>query len=168
MLKSKLKNIYAVADWKEWVTFSKGVIPEELDPVFLGRFAELCRRKGKKANILSGNRSTERQIYFYKKSGGKLVNGKWVGGNGTAAKPGNSWHERGLAIDTDTPWLKELDKDAKTELQKSLIACGLFKPLTKGNGKSVLEDWHIQPIETKGMYAIDGKELEPVEVEDGE
>lgn len=167
MLLSKLKNIYAVADYKEWLTFSKGVDPLKIDPLFLGRLAELCRRKGKKANILSGRRDKAKQIYFYKKSGGKLVNGVWSGGNGTAAKPGTSFHEFGLAIDTDTQWLKELDKDASTDMQKSLVACGLFKTLTVGNKTSVHEDWHIQPIETKGLGISQRSSLEPKEVEHG-
>ena len=78
---------------------------------------------------------------------------------------GASWHEYRLAIDTSDQWLKALDKYAATEKQTTLMKFGLFKPLTTGNKTGVLEDWHMQPIETRGVS--DRKLLMPVDIHTG-
>ena len=108
----------------------------------------MCKDLGIKGNINSGYRSTERQKQLYIQAGGKLINGEWIGGKPTVAKPGGSWHEYHLALDTDTLKIKAINKVESTANQKILTKYGLFKPLTKGNGTSIQEDWHIQPIET--------------------
>lgn len=155
---SKLTLGYPVADPDKFLRFAHGW-QTEIDPVFAGRLAALARDKNTYITVLSGYRSQEEQINSYKDSGGHQdENGNWIGGNGYAAKPGTSWHQYGQAIDTSDPWLKALEKDYKTTEQKTLLKYGLFKPLTVGNGKSVLEDWHIQPVETIGITDIKVKQ----------
>ena len=150
-MKSKLNpDKYSIMCPFDWLIFSKGW-QKQIDFVFACRLAALAQSMNKKINISSGYRSTQEQINAYIGSGGKLVNGVWTGGSGYVAKPGNSWHEYRLAIDTSDSWLKALEKDLATADQKTLMKCGLFKPLTKGNKTSITEDWHIQPIETKDV-----------------
>ncbi|OGO78625.1 MAG: hypothetical protein A2Y23_10110 [Clostridiales bacterium GWB2_37_7] len=158
-MKSKLNSgKFPIANPFKWLVFSKGW-QRHIDFIFACRLAALAEYMKRKINISSGYRSTEEQIRSYKKTGGKLVNGIWTGGNGYAAKPGSSWHEYRLAIDASDAWLKALEKEFATASQVTLMRFGLFKPLTKGNGTSVREDWHIQPIETVGIK--DKKSLEP-------
>lgn len=158
-MKSKLDpNKFPIASPFEWLIFAKAW-QRNIDFVFACRLAALAQHMKKKINISSGHRSTEEQIRSYKQTGGRLLNGAWIGGNGYAAKPGSSWHEYRLAIDTPDPWLKELEKELETSDQVTLMKFGLFKPLTNGNGTTVKEDWHIQPIETRG--ASNKKSLEP-------
>lgn len=157
-MKSKLNpDKFPIASPFDWLIFSKSW-QRQIDFVFACRLAALAEFKQKKINISSGYRNTEEQISAYKKSGGKLINGIWQGGSGYAAKPGSSWHEYGLAIDTSDSWLKAMEKELATENQAILMRFGLYKPLTRGNSTSVREDWHIQPIETRG--AKDKKSLE--------
>lgn len=153
MLKSKLNPtkypyIKDLEEIKKYITCNSNVDLSLIDPIFIGRFAYMCKDLGIKGNVNSGYRPTERQIILYMAVGGKLINGQWTGGKNTVARPGRSWHEYHLALDTDTSKIKEIDKVEATINQKILTKYGLFKPLTKGNGKTVLEDWHIQPIET--------------------
>lgn len=154
---SKLTLGYPVADPHKYLKFLHGW-QTDIDPVFAGRLSALARDKNTSLTILSGYRSMEEQIRSYKESGGHLdSNGNWVGGNGYAAIPGSSWHQYGGGVDVLDAWAKELDKNAKTTEQKTLLKYGLFKPLTVGNGRSVLEDWHIQPIETASIIDVNMK-----------
>jgi hypothetical protein len=143
MLISRLSpRKYPWANPAAWV-----VIPPtagaDIDPVFLGRLAALAKSRGMKIHLTGagGSRDTATQARLYAESKG----------SGMAAKPGSSWHEYGLAIDTADTWLKKLHKADATAMQTELIKFGLFKPLTAGNKTSVVEDWHIQPIETNGV-----------------
>ena len=165
MLNSKLDRdkfpCLPLDEISKYITWYANVDITLLDPVFIGRFAHMCKDLGIKGNINSGYRPTERQIELYKAVGGKLVNGEWTGGKPTVAKPTRSWHEYHLALDTDTLKIKIIDKEASTINQKTLMKYGLFKPLTKGNNTSIYEDWHIQPIETLNIK--DKKSIEPSE-----
>lgn len=155
---SKLsKTAYPLEDPKKWLIFHNSW-QTDIDPIFAGRLAALAKYTGVKIHISSGYRSTKEQIASFLRNGGKQdADGNFIGGNGFAAKPGRSWHEFGEAIDTPDAWLKKLEKDASTAQQILLGKFGLFKPLTKGNGTSVNEDWHIQPIETNGVPVNDRK-----------
>lgn len=160
ILKSKLDpNKFPIMCPFDWLIFSKGW-QSQIDFVFACRLAALAQDFGKKITVSSGYRNPQEQITAYIGSGGKLVNGVWTGGSGYVAKPGNSWHEYRMAIDTSNAWLKELEKDLATQDQKKLMQFGLFKPLTKGNKTSITEDWHIQPIETKNISTRSS--LEPI------
>lgn len=147
-LKSKLSNLYPETNSEKWLIFDK-LWQTGIDPVFAGRIAALAQHMGKKIHIISGYRSYGEQVKAYKNSGGRQDSkGNWYGGSGYAARPGNSPHEYRIAIDTSDKWLKALEKEAATKKQFTLTKFGIYKPLTKGNGYSVLEDWHIEPIET--------------------
>lgn len=153
----KLSLNYPIADPVKWVAFLNSW-QWEVDPIFMGRIAALGQAMGKKIRISSGYRSYDEQVRSYKSTGGHQdEHGNWVGGNGKAAVPGRSWHEFGCAIDTSDSWLKKLDKLAATANQKTLLKFGLYKPLTKGNGTTVYEDWHIQPIECNGVPVAERK-----------
>ena len=140
-----------MADPSVWLKFK---YPEQtgIDPILAGRLAAFARDQGKVLNILSGHRSTEKQIQLFKQHGGyKDKNGNWTGGDGIATIPGTSWHEFRLAVDVSDSWAKKIDKDAKTSEQKTLLKYGIYKPLTKGNKSSVYEDWHLQSVELIGI-----------------
>jgi hypothetical protein len=164
MGKSKLSAAFPMEDPKIYLKFANSW-QQGIDPVFAGRLAALTKHmrlvlKNPKLilHVSSGLRLTAEQVKLYIKNGGKqLADGSWTGGNGYVAIPGTSFHEYGVAIDTSDQWLKKLEKDLATDLQRTLMKFGLFKPLTKGNGCSVLEDWHIQPIETRGISRFDFK-----------
>ena len=166
--KSKLKRCY-----KEEYNYDKYLVfgnPSQkgIDPVFAMRLAAYARDNvpGRKIYITSngGKRSAYDQETAYKSSGVYWDSRKgWVGGNGTAAVPGRSWHEFGEAIDIDKykPGMMELReklKDAKTVNQGDFVKYyGIFKPLTPGNGVKDPDDyepWHFQPIETEGIYDV--------------
>lgn len=157
MLSKLSMEKYPLADPSGWLVFNYST-QKNIDPVFSGRLAALAKYMNKQIHILSGRRTTEEQIKSYIESGGyQDKNGNWVGGNGYAAKPGNSWHEFGQAIDTSDTWLKQLEKDESTFNQKTLNKFGLYKPLTKGNRTSIYEDWHLQPIETLNVSVSERK-----------
>jgi hypothetical protein len=128
-----------------------------IHPIFAARLAAFAKAQGKILLISSGYRSTAEQAESYKSTGGKLVNGQWIGGNGMAAVPGRSWHEFSCATDWGDKWARAMDKDKSTNMQSSLKPYGIFKPLTKGNKTSIFEDWHVQPIETAGIAVSDRK-----------
>jgi hypothetical protein len=141
-----------------------------VDIVFLGRLGALCKFMLKKADLNSGKRNHNKQIELFIGAGGhKNADGTYEGGSGKVAKPGTSRHEFGLAVDTASLWLKELDKVEASKLQKTLNKFGLHKPLTKGNKKTLLEDWHIEPIETYGVrYTAEAmSKIAPTEVKNG-
>jgi hypothetical protein len=153
MLVSRLDpKAYPWANPISWLAFANPA-QAGIDPVFAGRLSAMAKAWGKGIHITGngGARDPEDQVHAYIHSGGHMTNdGLWTGGNGTAAKPGQSPHEFRLAIDTSDAWLKALQKDLATAKQTELLKFGLYKPLTKGNGSSVCEDWHIQPIELRG------------------
>lgn len=145
---SKLSLKYPYADPKRFLKFVHSW-QTDIDPIFAGRLAALARDRNTVITILSGFRSVDEQIKLFIRDGGsKDSKGNWTGGTGYVAKPGSSWHNFGGAVDVSDKWLKAIDKTAATASQTTLIKYGIFKPLTKGNGRTVLEDWHIQPIET--------------------
>jgi hypothetical protein len=141
-----LKNLKFYHSWQN-----------KIHPIFAARLAAFAKAQGKVLLVSSGYRSTEEQAESYKSTGGKLVNGQWVGGNGMAAVPGRSWHEFSCATDWADIWARAMDKNYATDKQLKLIPYGIFKPLTKGNKTSVFEDWHVQPIETKNVPLADRK-----------
>ncbi|MDA8233218.1 MAG: peptidoglycan-binding protein [Clostridia bacterium] len=155
------KDKYPLVDPMFYVFFQKQH-QKDIDPIFSGRLAAFAKSNKIVVFVGSGYRSYQEQVRSYIKSGGyKYKNGNWVGGDGSAAKPGNSWHNFGEAIDIS--WQGEPSSiffkglyghREATKEQKELTKFGIFKPLTSGNGmrkKSQLENWHIQPIETEGI-----------------
>ena len=112
---------------------------DDLDPVFAGRIAAFVRSRKTRATCTSagGRRDSATQLRLYK----TLPRGQ-------AAIPGTSWHEFGLAWDTADQWLRSLYAEVATAQQTELLRFGLYKPMTRGNRTSVLEPWHIQPVET--------------------
>lgn len=150
----KLSFNYPMANPLKWLKFYNSW-QSGIHPIFAARLAAFARDHGKVLLISSGYRSTAEQAESYRSTGGQLVNGVWVGGNGMAAHPGVSWHEFSVATDWADTWARVIDKDAATDRQLKLIPYGIFKPLTKGNHTSVVEDWHVQPIETAGIPVSD-------------
>ena len=167
MLKSKLSSIKypcltSYSEFLRWLRFAPGVDPYLIDPVFLGRHAAMCKSLGIIDTITSGTRSYDKQVSLYLADGGKqLPNGEWTGGTGYVAKPGSSWHNNGLAIDSSSKAVKMIDKVAAFKAQTTLMKFGLCKPMTSGNGQRVLEDWHIQPIETINITRENRSKLAP-------
>ena len=111
-----------------------------LDPVFAGRLANVCQMV-----LTESYRSSERQQELYNQYLEYKRTGK--GSIKSAAKPGTSWHEFRLAVDTSTQPIRGM-----TNAQ--LKPYGLCKPIKS-------EGWHIQPIETLGE--TDRKKWEPTE-----
>ena len=111
-----------------------------LDPVFAGRLANVCPMI-----LTESYRSSERQAGLYNQYLEYKRTGK--GSIKSAAKPGTSWHEFRLAVDTSTQPIRGM-----TNAQ--LKPYGLCKPISS-------EGWHIQPIETLGQ--TDRKKWEPTE-----
>lgn len=147
--------------------FFKNKNQNDIDPIFAGRLAAFAVDNNLVIYVGSGYRSYDEQVACYKKSGGyKDTSGNWIGGDGSAAKPGSSWHNFGEAIDISwngeesSQYIRNLyGHKESTEEQIELIKYGIFKPLTSGNGKkgSLLEEWHIQPIETQKAKVTDRK-----------
>lgn len=153
MLVSRLNPTkYPWADPSAWLAIPETANVDLLDPVFLGRLAALAKAMKKKISLTSagGARDTETQQRLYNTLP-----------KGIAALPGTSWHEYGLAIDTADSWLKALCNGA-TKTQGALLKYGLFKPLASGNRASVIEDWHIQPIETIGIPSFSRPAMSPM------
>lgn len=138
MLKSKLSTKYKTADSAQFL--SNGW--QELDPIFAGRLAHLCKVTGCKIVASSAYRSRKEQERMY-----ALY---LVGQIRSAAKPGTSWHEYRLALDTSTQPIRRMTNE-------QLKPYGLCKPIS-------YEGWHIQPIETAGE--TDRRKWAPEEVED--
>ena len=120
---------------------------KNIDPVFAGRLAYLCAM-----TLTESYRSTARQTELYNQYLEYKRTGK--GNIKSAAKPGCSWHEFRLAIDTSSQPIRGM-----TNAQ--LAPYGLCKPLSK-------EGWHVQPIETINLGAkantTAAKKLYPVEI----
>lgn len=109
-----------------------------IDPVFKGRLAALARDTGHGFRFGEGYRSFERQAYLYN----QYINH----GGPIAAKPGESNHNRGLAVDTQSSWLQQLEDHTDVANQYVMQMYGLYKPLANKEGTSH-ENWHIQPLE---------------------
>lgn len=129
-MKSKLSNKYPV---KNPVGILTGDY-QNLDPIFAGRLANVCPMK-----LTESYRTNARQTELYNqflRCELKL-----------AAKPGTSWHEFRLAVDTSSQPIRGMTNS-------QLKPYGLCKPIKS-------EGWHIQPIETLGE--TDRKKWEPTE-----
>ena len=124
MIISKLsKTAYKTADPSNRLTGDW----KNIDPVFAGRLAYLCAME-----LTESYRPTARQTELYN----QYLEYKRTG-EGTiksAARPGQSWHEFRLAIDTSS-------KPIRGMTNEELAPYGLCKPIAK-------EGWHVQPIET--------------------
>lgn len=111
-----------------------------IDAVFKGRLAALARDSGQQADFGEGFRTLERQAWFYQ---------RYLDGTGAlAAKPGQSRHNMGLAVDTQSGWLQRIDDGKPISAQVTLQRYGLCKPMADGQGRG-REPWHIEPIETR-------------------
>ena len=144
MLISKLKTTYPTADPAAYIIGAW----QELDPVFAGRLAAIAKAKGVKVKLTEGYRSTARQTELYNQYLSYKRTGK--GSIKSAAKPGTSWHEYRLAVDTSTQPIRGMSDG-------QLRPYGLCKPIKS-------EGWHIQPVETAGQ--TDRQKWAPVEEED--
>lgn len=160
---------FEVADTSKYLIYLPGA-DSSIDPVFAGRLSALAKANKAKLAINSGYRTVNQQIQLFLARGGKYdskLGYYWPDSipayRHTVAKPGKSFHNFRLAVDTSSLWAKLLNKDAATEMQKELLKFGLFKPMTKGNHSSVLEDWHIQPIETLNATLEKRGELMPID-----
>lgn len=144
--RSKLgATAYKTAPPEQWLT---GADYRELDPVFAGRLAYLAKDKKVNLSLTEAYRSTARQAELYQMYLDYKRTGK--GTIKSAAKPGTSWHEYRLAVDTSTQPIRGM-----TNAQ--LKPYGLCKPIAS-------EGWHIQPIETAGK--TNRAAYAPEEVED--
>ena len=109
-----------------------------IDPVFKGRLAALARDAGQVAEFGEGLRDLARQAELYQ---------RYLDGTGAlAAKPGQSLHNMGLAVDTKSAWLLRLGEGMPVARQTALQEYGLCKPLADGEG-SGREAWHLVPVE---------------------
>lgn len=132
-------------DWQRWINFSTGAA---INRIFLWRLAAYVRDVIKEETIIGwGLRTIERQAIAYQ---------NYLNGGTLAAKPGNSWHNYGLAVDfnrIDTvngkgvyPGTLNIDYklyEAGKGEQSVLEKYGLCHVVTG-------EPWHIQPVETRG------------------
>ena len=137
ILISKLSNKYPIADLKYLSGEKDGI-----DPIFAGRLSALARDERVNITINSGYRSRQEQERIY--------NLYKIGELKSASRPGFSWHEFRLAVDTSTQPIRAMDND-------QLKPYGLCKPLSA-------EGWHIQPIETSGE--LNRERYEPLEEEE--
>lgn len=160
---------YPTADPAQQLIYLPGVDPG-IDPLFAGRLAAWAQANKAKLSLNSGYRSIEKQVQLFLAQGGKYdqkLGYYWPENipahKRTVAKPGKSFHNFRLAIDTNSSWAKAINKVEATKQQLILLKYGLFKPMTKGNGMSVLEDWHIQPIETLNLTVDQRKDLMPID-----
>ncbi|QIB68274.1 hypothetical protein Ami103574_02625 [Aminipila butyrica] len=144
VLISQLKESYLTADPAIWLTG----LCEGIDPVLAGRLAYVAQTTGIKIKITEGYRSTARQTELYNQYLEYKRTGK--GSIKSAAKPGTSWHEYRLAVDTST-------QPIRGWTDAMLHKYGLCKPIAS-------EGWHIQPIETKGQ--TDRVKFQPEEQEE--
>jgi len=126
ILKSKLGTNYPQADPAKHL---KGEWWKSIDPIFAGRLANAALMTRCKIESKSAYRSITEQQRLY-----KLF---LRGGLKSAAKPGTSWHEFRLAIDTSTQPIRSMS-------DSQLRGFGLCKPV-------IGEGWHIQPIETRNQ-----------------
>lgn len=125
ILKSKLGTNYPMEEPSQYL---KGDWWKELDPIFVRRLAYAAKMTGNFISSSSAYRSTAEQTRLYN----LFLQGKLK----SAARPGTSWHEFRLAIDTSSQPIRSMTN-------ATLKAFGICKPVAG-------EGWHIQPIETFG------------------
>lgn len=108
----------------QYITVKPGNTIKGMNPVFMKYFramaAEYGQKTGKKIQVTDGFRSYATQASLYRRMPHK------------AAKPGNSMHEFGLAMDIPTVTANELEKLGL------LRKYGITRPIGK-------EAWHIEP-----------------------
>lgn len=124
---------YPVGDYNTFVTGNK----LNINLGILERLAAVGESYGKTININSGWRSSVKQKELYD----GYISGK--PGYNLAAAPGKSAHEIGMAIDTNSQWLKALPSS-------SLAPFGLVKNVPG-------ENWHITAVEQMGVVADNRK-----------
>jgi len=100
--------------------------------------SEFQQKTGKKIQINSGYRDPAKQAELYAKYGSPR-----------AAKPGKSWHEKGLAFDMNS-------SDAN-----QAISLGLFDKFGFKRPVMPAEPWHIEAIETRGGAAFADNPVQP-------
>lgn len=100
--------------------------------------SEYQQKTGKKIQINSGYRDPAKQAELYAKYGSPR-----------AAKPGKSWHEKGLAFDMNS-------SDANQAIQLGLFdKYGFKRPVMPA------EPWHIEAIETRSGPSFADNPLQP-------
>ena len=135
-------------DWQRWVKF-KYPHGNKLSIVFLRRLAALARDLSHEMTNVLGHRPIEETQRLY--TADVMKYGK---PSGKVALPGYSWHENGLAVDLDCSFWQNvsvLNWVPKSRLNQSLNTYGLMVPLNRIDSPSVVEWWHIQPVETNGI-----------------
>lgn len=160
----KLSYSYPMADPKKWLKFLNPW-QSGIHPILAFRLAALARDIIKGILIFnSGHREIKEQERIWCNNGGTIrLDGSYFwpksAGPQKVAKPGKSKHNYRIAVDTVDRILKGMD-NGSTRVQKTLLKYGLFKPMAAGNkakdsnGLLVVEDWHIQPIETNGVFDV--------------
>lgn len=134
--KAETATSVPTADYKKWLVPQPGVDIDNINPGFLARMAAIAAKYNKKIPVTSGHRSIEKQAQLYQ---------AYLNGTGNlAAKPGYSRHNYGFALDVGG-WLRQLP-------ESTLLPYGLHKPVKT-------ENWHIEPIETKGKASIELKDV---------
>ncbi len=135
-------------NWQKWIKF-RYAHGSQLSVVFLRRLAALARDMGKAMEYTYGYRPIEETQRLY--AADVMKYGK---PSGKVALPGHSWHEHGLAVDLSGAFWESLSNTMwvpKSRLKQNLNTYGLMLPLNKVDSPSVVEWWHIQPIETNGV-----------------
>ncbi len=120
-------DLYTGRNAQSFLSVGQGVNLGNLNPQLLKQFYGMVEEygtlTGKKLSVTSAHRDREQQEKLYAK----------YGPGGKAAKPGNSLHEFGLALDADP---KGLDEMEKLGLMRKY---GFTRPVGA-------EDWHVEPI----------------------
>jgi len=118
-----------------------------------GRLAELASKAGVTVKIASGFRSLARQQYFWNCFQTKKCNN----GN-TAARPGNSNHGVGLALDLNTDCGKQLTSKAPAACKSSAVYTWLLNNYrTHGFIRAVPNEpwhWEYRPGQAQPAYAF--------------
>lgn len=127
--------------------------------VFLWRLAALARDIGHNMTGIGGRRDAKKQQQLWDadlKAHGGIPSGK-------VARPNTSWHEPGCATDLDGEYWKAYSNKNWVPYsrfnQKQLAKYGLMLPLNKVDSPSVIEWWHLQPIETNGIASNKRKDF---------
>lgn len=132
-------------DWQRWINFSTGAA---INRVFLWRLTAYVRDIIKEEAIIGwGIRTIERQAIAYQ---------NYLNGGTLAAKPGNSWHNYGFAVDFN----RIATVNGKGVYPGTINADYLLFAAGKGEQSTLEkyglchvvtgEPWHIQPVETRG------------------
>jgi hypothetical protein len=136
-------------NWQPWLKF-KYPHGSKLSLVFLWRLAALARDFRQIMDGLLGYRDVQETKRLYEAD--KALHGGVP--SGKVATPGTSWHECNLAVDMDGSFWETTSKSlwlCKDRLHQQLNLYGLMLPLNTVDSPSVLEWWHLQPIETNGI-----------------